>query len=178
MVQFDLTFFAPASRGSAGLSRSEDEHWSTRSSHWDRLTVAGRGADNRPTKAGRRPSSKSMEWWGDETILIGTADGLFRAPQHTSLASRAKEHTFTLRNVPGCAEINSSFHRPHSAATYAKWRRPRRSIFDSPSRCPARSTHDQKLRRARLPLERFWKRPPVWKTSGAAACAASTVARL
>jgi len=54
-----------------------------------------------------------------------------------------------------CAEINSSFHRPHAAATYAKWAASTPPSFRFAVKIPRTITHDQKLRRARLPLERF-----------------------
>ena len=54
-----------------------------------------------------------------------------------------------------CAEINSSFHRPHEAATYAKWAASTPPEFRFAVKIPRTITHDQKLRRARLPLERF-----------------------
>jgi len=54
-----------------------------------------------------------------------------------------------------CAEINSSFHRPHAAATYAKWAASTPPGFKFAVKIPRTITHDQKLRRARLPLERF-----------------------
>jgi uncharacterized protein YecE (DUF72 family) len=54
-----------------------------------------------------------------------------------------------------CAEINSSFHRPHAAATYARWAASTPDGFRFAVKIPRTITHDQKLRRARLPLERF-----------------------
>ena len=54
-----------------------------------------------------------------------------------------------------CAEINSSFHRPHSAATYAKWAGCTSAVFRYAVKVPRAITHDQKLRRARPALERF-----------------------
>ena len=53
------------------------------------------------------------------------------------------------------AEINSSFHRPHAAATYAKWAASTPPGFRFAVKMPRTITHDQKLRRARLPLGRF-----------------------
>jgi uncharacterized protein YecE (DUF72 family) len=53
------------------------------------------------------------------------------------------------------AEINSSFHRPHAAATYAKWAASTPPGFQFAVKLPRRITHDQKLRRCRLVLERF-----------------------
>jgi uncharacterized protein YecE (DUF72 family) len=54
-----------------------------------------------------------------------------------------------------CAEINSSFHRPHAAATYARWAASTPAGFRFAVKLPRNITHDQKLRRARAPLERF-----------------------
>jgi uncharacterized protein YecE (DUF72 family) len=58
------------------------------------------------------------------------------------------------RIFPG-AEINSSFHRPHAAATYAKWAASTPPHFRFAVKLPRTITHEQKLRRARVPLERF-----------------------
>jgi uncharacterized protein YecE (DUF72 family) len=54
-----------------------------------------------------------------------------------------------------CAEINSSFHRSHSPATYAKWAMSTPPDFRFAVKIPRAITHDQKLRATRLPLERF-----------------------
>ena len=54
-----------------------------------------------------------------------------------------------------CAEINSSFHRAHASSTYAKWAACTPPDFRFAVKLPRTITHDQKLRRARLPLERF-----------------------
>jgi uncharacterized protein YecE (DUF72 family) len=54
-----------------------------------------------------------------------------------------------------CAEINSSFHRPHAEATYAKWAASTPATFRFAVKLPRTITHDLKLRRAREPLERF-----------------------
>ncbi len=58
------------------------------------------------------------------------------------------------RRLP-CAEINSSFHRPHSPITYAKWAAATPPGFRFAVKLPRTITHDQRLRRARLPLQRF-----------------------
>jgi uncharacterized protein YecE (DUF72 family) len=55
----------------------------------------------------------------------------------------------------GCAEINSSFHRPHAAATYEKWSASTPAGFRFAVKVPRVITHDNALRRARAPLERF-----------------------
>jgi len=54
-----------------------------------------------------------------------------------------------------CAEINSSFHRPHSAATYAKWRDSTPPDFRFAVKMPRAITHDLKLQDAREPLVTF-----------------------
>jgi uncharacterized protein YecE (DUF72 family) len=54
-----------------------------------------------------------------------------------------------------CAEINSSFHRPHAAATYEKWSASTPAGFRFAVKVPRVITHDNALRRARAPLERF-----------------------
>ena len=47
-----------------------------------------------------------------------------------------------------CAEINSSFHRPHAATMYAKWRERTPPGFRFAVKIPRAITHVQKLREA------------------------------
>lgn len=54
-----------------------------------------------------------------------------------------------------CAEINSSFHRPHAAATYAKWRDSTPADFRFAVKMPRTVTHDLKLADARAPVAAF-----------------------
>lgn len=54
-----------------------------------------------------------------------------------------------------CAEINSSFHRPHARETYARWARCTPRAFRFAVKLPRTITHEGKLRRARSALERF-----------------------
>jgi uncharacterized protein YecE (DUF72 family) len=87
-------------------------------------------------------------------MFIGTAGwSIPRASAHRF----AEEGTHLQRyaHVFPCAEINSSFHRPHSRATYEKWAACAPDAFRLSAKVPRTITHDQKLRRARLPLERF-----------------------
>jgi len=87
-------------------------------------------------------------------VLIGTAGwSIPRASAHRFAAEGT--HLQRYARLLGCAEINSSFHRPHAAATYAKWAMSTPSHFRFAVKIPRSITHDRKLRRARLPLERF-----------------------
>ena len=54
-----------------------------------------------------------------------------------------------------CAEINSSFHRPHAATTYARWAASVPAWFRFAVKIPRTITHDRELRAARPLLERF-----------------------
>jgi uncharacterized protein YecE (DUF72 family) len=87
-------------------------------------------------------------------IFIGTAGWSIpraSAPRFSGDGTHLQRYAGQLR----CAEINSSFHRPHSAATYAKWAMSTPPDFRFAVKIPRAITHDQKLRRTRLPLERF-----------------------
>ena len=53
------------------------------------------------------------------------------------------------------AEINSSFYRPHAVSTYAKWADATPDAFRFAVKLPRLITHEQRLRRARVPFERF-----------------------
>jgi uncharacterized protein YecE (DUF72 family) len=54
-----------------------------------------------------------------------------------------------------CAEINSSFHRPHAATTYAKWRTNTPPSFRFAVKLPRAITHDLKLQNTREPFIAF-----------------------
>lgn len=54
-----------------------------------------------------------------------------------------------------CAEINSSFYRPHTAATYAKWRDSVPPEFRFAVKMPRAITHELKLANTREPLVAF-----------------------
>ena len=64
-------------------------------------------------------------------------------------------HLQRYASVLSCAEINSSFHRPHAAATYARWADSTPAAFRFAVKVPRTITHDGKLRRARPALDRF-----------------------
>jgi uncharacterized protein YecE (DUF72 family) len=87
-------------------------------------------------------------------VRIGTAGwSIPRASAHHIAGDGT--HLQRYSRVFGCAEINSSFHRPHAAATYAKWAASTPDDFQFAVKLPRAITHDQRLRRARVPLERF-----------------------
>jgi uncharacterized protein YecE (DUF72 family) len=87
-------------------------------------------------------------------IYIGTAGwSVPRASAHHCAGDGT--HLERYSRVFRCAEINSSFHRPHSAETYAKWAKSTPADFRFAVKVPRVITHDQKLRRARAPLEKF-----------------------
>ena len=89
-------------------------------------------------------------------IFVGTAGwSIPRASAHRCPADGT--HLQRYSRTFCCAEINSSFHRPHDAATYAKWASSTPSDFRFAVKVPRTITHDQQLRRARVPLERFLK---------------------
>jgi uncharacterized protein YecE (DUF72 family) len=54
-----------------------------------------------------------------------------------------------------CAEINSSFHRPHAVSTYAKWRESTPPGFRFAVKIPRTITHELKLRNAKEPFVAF-----------------------
>ena len=64
-------------------------------------------------------------------------------------------HLQRYARVLRCVEINSSFHRPHAAATYARWADSTPPDFRFAVKLPKEITHVLKLRRSRAPLERF-----------------------
>lgn len=54
-----------------------------------------------------------------------------------------------------CAEINSSFHRSHAPATYARWAASTPAAFRFAVKLPREITHIRQLRRSREALKRF-----------------------
>jgi uncharacterized protein YecE (DUF72 family) len=64
-------------------------------------------------------------------------------------------HLQRYSRVFSCAEINSSFHRPHRVTTYEKWAGSTPPEFRFAVKVPRTITHEGQLRRARSLLERF-----------------------
>ncbi len=85
---------------------------------------------------------------------MGTAGWSIPRPLADAFAGTGT-HLERYSRVLCCAEINSSFHRPHAAATYARWAGATPPEFRFAVKLPRTITHDLKLRRARAPLEAF-----------------------
>ena len=87
-------------------------------------------------------------------IRVGTAGwSIPRASafRFDSTGTRLQRYARTFR----CAEINSSFYRPHTAATYAKWRDSTPPGFRFAVKTPRTITHELKLENARDPFVAF-----------------------
>ena len=89
-----------------------------------------------------------------QPIFIGTAGW---AIPRASAARFSGDGTHLQRyaQVFSCAEINSSFHRPHAAATYARWAAATPPTFRFAVKVPRAITHGGRLRDASSPLEEF-----------------------
>ncbi|HEX6973126.1 MAG TPA: DUF72 domain-containing protein [Vicinamibacterales bacterium] len=104
-------------------------------------TTRDEPASARPPDEGRR-------------ILIGTAG--WSIPRLSAEHCPGEgTHLARYARVFGCAEINSSFHRPHARRVYEKWAAATPEAFRFAVKLPRTITHDLKLRRARAPLAQF-----------------------
>jgi uncharacterized protein YecE (DUF72 family) len=91
---------------------------------------------------------------GTAEIRIGTAGWSIpraAAGRFDTVGTHLQRYARRLR----CSEINSSFHRPHATATYAKWRDRTPADFRFAVKMPRTITHDLKLRAARAPFVAF-----------------------
>jgi uncharacterized protein YecE (DUF72 family) len=87
-------------------------------------------------------------------IFIGTAGwSIPRASAHR--LTDAGTHLQRYAQVFSCSEINTSFHRPHAATTYARWSAATPPSFRFAVKVPRAITHEAKLRKARPALEAF-----------------------
>lgn len=87
-------------------------------------------------------------------VFIGTAGWSIPRASADRCASEGT-HLQRYARVFGCAEINSSFHRPHNVTTYGKWSKCAPASFRFAVKVPREITHDRKLRRVRKAIERF-----------------------
>ena len=87
-------------------------------------------------------------------IIIGTAS--WSIPRASAKAfPRAGTHLHRYAQTLRGVEINSSFYRPHAAATYARWAQQTPRNFSFAVKLPKHITHDARLRAARAPLREF-----------------------
>ena len=87
-------------------------------------------------------------------IFIGTAGWSIPravAPQFPGEGTHLQRYSRLLQ----CAEINSSFHRPHAAETYARWSALVPAGFHFAVKIPRTITHDRELRATRPLVDRF-----------------------
>src|SRR6478735_10085996 len=88
------------------------------------------------------------------SIRVGTAG--WSIPRASALRFEGSgTHLERYARAFSCAEINSSFYRPHAAATYAKWRDSTPAGFRFAVKIPRTITHELKLEHAREPLAAF-----------------------
>jgi uncharacterized protein YecE (DUF72 family) len=87
-------------------------------------------------------------------VLIGTAGWSIPKAQ-SAVFTGDGPHLHRYAQVLSCAEINSSFYRRHSSGTYRKWASLTPATFKFSVKLPSLITHEQRLRRARVPLQEF-----------------------
>jgi uncharacterized protein YecE (DUF72 family) len=87
-------------------------------------------------------------------IYIGTAGWTIPKAAAGRFHS-AGTHLERYGRVLSCAEINSSFYRPHKPGTYEKWAASTGGEFRFSVKVPKLITHELRLRRPRAPFERF-----------------------
>jgi len=88
------------------------------------------------------------------TMYIGTAAWTIPRDVAAAFPGDGQHLERYARQFP-CAEINSSFHRPHARATYARWAAMTPPHFRFAVKLPRAITHDARLRQARRPLREF-----------------------
>ncbi len=87
-------------------------------------------------------------------VFIGTAG--WSVPLASSHHCEGEgTHLQRYARVFPCAEINSSFHRPHAAATYARWAASTPAGFRFAVKVPKQITHVERLSGSRASLLRF-----------------------
>jgi uncharacterized protein YecE (DUF72 family) len=87
-------------------------------------------------------------------LRVGTAGWSIpraAASRFESVGTHLQRYARRLR----CTEINSSFYRPHAAATYARWRESTPPDFRFAVKMPRTITHELKLQNVRDPFAAF-----------------------
>ena len=116
------------------------------------LTAIGAGSRSARDRATHRTALTAMARAAD--IRVGTA-GWSIPRAAASRFDSAGTHLERYSRRLDCAEINSSFHRPHAATTYAKWRDSTPPGFRFAVKIPRAITHELKLQDAREPFITF-----------------------
>lgn len=107
-----------------------------------------------PASDGRAARATGVDQESTPRFFIGTAGwAIPRASGHRCEGDGT--HLQRYARVFRCAEINSSFHRPHAAATYARWAASTPAGFQFAVKLPKEITHVRRLGQSRAPLERF-----------------------
>jgi uncharacterized protein YecE (DUF72 family) len=76
-------------------------------------------------------------------------------------------HLHRYSRIFSCVEINSSFYRPHRAATWARWSQETPSYFRFSIKAPKTITHEAKLRDTTHLLEAFFEQiKPMGEKTG------------
>jgi uncharacterized protein YecE (DUF72 family) len=87
-------------------------------------------------------------------IYVGTAG--WSIPRHSTHRCPSEgSHLERYARVFTGAEINSSFYRAHSVATYARWAAAAPGAFRFAVKLPRLITHEHQLRNSRRPFEQF-----------------------
>ncbi len=89
-----------------------------------------------------------------DAVRIGTAGWVIPKAMAADFPGEGS-HMARYAGVLGCAEINSSFHRPHRPEVYARWAAQTPPGFRFAVKLPRAITHDQRLRGTRGLLTRF-----------------------
>jgi len=89
-----------------------------------------------------------------EPIRIGTAGWSLRR-EHIDVFPGDGSHLQRYADTFNCAEINSSFYRPHRPATYARWAASVPADFRFAVKVPKEITHTRRLVDVGEPLQRF-----------------------
>lgn len=101
-----------------------------------------------PRDAAKEPSPKGPEPFGLGCV-VGTAG--WSIPGQSARHFPAEgTHLQRYAHILRAVEINSSFHRPHTVATYARWAGSARAGFQFSVKVPKSITHEQRLRQPRL----------------------------
>lgn len=87
-------------------------------------------------------------------LLVGCAGWTIPGADKAAFADTGS-HLEKYSRVFGAVEINSSFYRPHRAATYARWAECVPGAFRFSVKLPRTITHDAKLRDIAAPLRAF-----------------------